>query len=647
MFETISAISIVESLIGGGIIETAKAGITKFTEKSPKDRMEKALDKALNKVSRGNEIWKNNVLRQKEDVISILFQIMYDGKYLEKNTLPSYLDEETINCFKECLKEDKEVWNFLNKQLDRRILLEIKGDSKETHDLVREIAIKMGIISAYIAKHFLTQSPPKANASNVIGREADLQTLWNALCQKQHVMLTGFGGIGKTKLAQMLFHAYEGEFDEVAWVDYQGNAMKSFMVSFNAPQFQGDYKNEEDWWKAMNSILNNDDKKKLFIIDNVDNKTDEQLQALTGWRETTILLTSRLPELEGYEEHSLGSLSEEDCIALFNHYLKKRTATREQAARFAELAYQHTLTIELLAKGALQKKDLDAYYNEVKDGFDMVDMVEHHNVEDTIEHHLHALYDMQKRKPKEKEVLNALAVLPEKCECERKELEDWFDFKESDWHDLMRDGWLAFDATSQMYSLHPVVRTIVRFDFSDNGQNSKTIAPGDVADRLLEYCAKHEWYDTAQSLQSLLRRSEILDSALVASSQKEIEGASLLNNIKSCRYDVTVLTEAMNYYNEATNYLCKAMETMKKKLDTEHPSSDITNNNIDGFYDYQSYYNKASEYYEKANEIFDTKFPNTDRTYNNDSLFYDLRDAKKSVEYFLKKLEFLMESFKT
>ncbi len=657
--------------ISDGISKIVKVGADKIAKNSPEDNVAKALEKALDKVSPDNEFWKNDVLRQIEEVIQILIRILDNPRYTDNHPLPNYIDKKTIDCFKDCLKEDTKAWNYIQdlhyedilqklrttiEEIDKRTkrietntektderTQRIEDNTEETKIDVKQIKETLSNVIVLSNCHFLTPCPPKADASNVIGRDEDLKTLWEMLEKNTHVILTGFGGIGKTVLAQRLYHEYGSQFDEVAWITYQGDLKKSFVSCINAIQIPEDCRTEEKQWEFMERNLRNDGKKKLIVIDNVDNIADEQLQALTGWYETIVLLTSRLPELEGYEEHILPSLSKEDCIALFNHYLKGRTATHEQAARFAELAYWHTLTIELLAKGALQKKNLDAYYDEVKKGFDLVDKVKYHNEEDTIEHHLHALYDMQKRTPKEKEVLNALAVLPERCECEREELECWFGFKESDWHDLMRDGWLAFEATSQLYSLHPLVRTIVRFDFQEDEQNNKTIAPGNIADRLLEYCERHEWYSISQSSQSLLRRSYILDSALVASSQKEIGGASLWNNIKSCRYDVKVVTEALNYYNEASNYLCKAIE----KFCAKYPFSVITNDNIDGFCNFQSYYNKALEYYDKANDVFDTKFPETDSTYNNDSLVCNLRDAKKSVECSLKKFESLIKTYKT
>ena len=101
-------------------------------------------------------------------------------------------------------------------------------------------------------------------------------------------------------MAQLLFHEYENEFEEVAWIDYQGNLKKSFLTNITAPQLQNDNSNDDERWYFMESRLKNDGKKKLFIIDNVDNeadqhpKEDELLQELTGWEKGLTNYQNRL-----------------------------------------------------------------------------------------------------------------------------------------------------------------------------------------------------------------------------------------------------------------------------------------------------------------------------------------------------------------
>ena len=227
-------------------------------------------------------------------------------------------------------------------------------------------------IDKHSAGHCLTSPTSDAAPSTVIGREKDLEKLWEMLSEKKHVMLSGLGGIGKTKLAQLLFHNYRDRFDEVAWIGYKRSLRQSFQYRIE------DYRDRNDPWEAMMNDLHNDGKTKLFIIDNVDDDTDQrplsdkELRNLTGWENTAILLTSRLKEdLRPYSRYELKALDKDDCIAVFNHYFGSE-ADPEWVGKIVALAHYHTFTIELLAKGA-KRENLAAYYKKIKKGFDEVE----------------------------------------------------------------------------------------------------------------------------------------------------------------------------------------------------------------------------------------------------------------------------------
>ena len=345
---------------------------------------------------------------------------------------------------------------------------EIKDDIKDT-------VLENANCKAQSNVLFLTSSPPEADASNVIGRKNDLENLWKKLSEKKHVLLTGLGGIGKTKLAQMLFHNYRDRFEEVAWIDYKDDLRHSFLACVNAEKFNKGSQNENERWEAIKSSLLNDGNKKLFIIDNVDDdadqrpENDKELQNLTGWDNTTVLITSRLDGLSPYIQHKLKALGKDDCKAVFNHYYDGNEPDPEWVGKIVEFANCHTLTIELLAKGA-RRENLESYYDKIKSGFDAVLRrmgTEHHVGKMTIEEHLRILFDIQQRSETDKKVLNGFAVLPANCECSLEEIGQWFGFENKDLDDLIQDGWLSYDEGKQAFSMHPLVRAIVRFDFAD------------------------------------------------------------------------------------------------------------------------------------------------------------------------------------
>lgn len=491
--------------------------------------------------------------------------------------------------------------------------------------------------------HFLTSSPMIANSSNVIGREKDLQKLWEVLKDKKHVMLTGLGGIGKTKLAQLLFHEHKNEFDEVAWITYQEDLKMSFLAGVTAKQFQeSNYQNETDRWNDMSSTLMNDGKKKLFFIDNVvDNadqtpKQDNELFELTGWDNILVLLTSRLNELEGYDAIKLDTLDEDDCVKLFYHYYGNNTPDRELVTKTVKLANYHTMTIELLAKGAI-RENIESYYEKIKKGFESVNRkttTKHHKGETTIESHLKILFDIQQRSDEDKKVLYSFAILPEKCECSLEEIEQWFGFENADLDAVIQDGWLSFDDNNQVCSMHPLVRTIIRFDFGEFGQKKRIIAPQGVVEPLLNYLESHGelLIDMNKGFTSVNRMKDITESAIGAVSQKEtIQMATLFHSLGYC-------FDNMGDYDKALEYYGKALEIRESKLGKDHPSTAMTYNNIAGVYRAKGDYDKALEYYLLALNLWlkkDARHPNAKVIFGNLYVCYEESKRKMPFEEWL------------
>ena len=613
------------------------------------------IDKAVKKALKtDDESYLNNARRQVSDLIDLLVQIVNSPESISTIDLPNFIDRKELRRFYDEMCKDIDTWGFLqmkwNEYINKDIHKVVKGTDEKVDELkddVKEIKTTVHEIAngkAQSNEHFLTSTPPKADATNVIGREKDLQALWEVLNDKKHVILTGFGGIGKTKLAQMLFHQYEAKFDEVAWVEYRGNLMDSFLASITVKQFsESNYGNDKvARWNAINSSLTNDGKTKLIIIDNVNGDTnqhprqDVELKNLTGWKDTVVLLTSRLDRLGGFQKIELKELTEDCCIDLFYYYFGNTKPTREIVAKIVGLANMHTFTIELLAKGA-EREDLEKYYERlIEKGFgDVTRVVDAglHLKETTIEKHLKILFDMQNRSNEDKKVLNSFAVLPEYCRCSMEEIQNWFGFGNADLDQVIRDGWLTYNENDQRYYIHSLVRTIIRFDFLEDGQGKKTIAPDGTIDKILEFLSIDPyWCRIDDGYTSLQRRIDIVESIISSVVQEETETlASVFHNL-GYGYN------AMGNYDKALEYFEKALEIRESKLGKDHPSTASTYNNIGEVYRAKGDYDKALEYYGKAMEIKESKLgkdhPVTAATYNNIGGVYGAKgDYDEALEY--------------
>lgn len=449
----------------------------------------------------------------------------------------------------------------------------------------------------------------------------------------------------------MLFHTYENKFDEVAWINYQGNLKKSFLNNITAHtlQFEGD---EEKRWDNLKEALINDKHKKLFIIDNVDYDADQNpeqdadLDELTGWENTTILLTSRLARLEDYHTFSLDFLTFGDCVKVFNQYYSRNKAPDQKiVADLVELANRHILTIELLAKGAWQY-DIMEYYEIVKDGFEKVEAnitttyrkEEGTITADTIDGHLKFLFKTNNLKPTDKRVLYSFAILPTNCECKIKELEQWFGFKKKDCITVNNCGWLTYDEENSTYSLHPLVRTIIRFDFSTDTKNKRNIAPIYTANKILEFFASDDkHFNIDKGRISLQRILGITESVMCSVMQENNALFSALNHNIGFGYN------EIGDYGKALEYYFKALRIRREVFGKYHSETANSYNAIGLAYWHKKNYRMALRYHSAAmrirKRVLGADHPETAKSYNNIGIVYDeLYDYDNALKYYRKSL---------
>lgn len=134
MFEFITTEQLAEKVvvtlaakpIAGAVSTVVKFGYSKIVKDSPEDRVAKALAKALDKAALGNEFWKDDVKRQIEEVIQILVLTLNNPRYTDDNPLPNYIDKNTIDCFKDCLKADPVAWDYIKEVRLEDILKEFR-----------------------------------------------------------------------------------------------------------------------------------------------------------------------------------------------------------------------------------------------------------------------------------------------------------------------------------------------------------------------------------------------------------------------------------------------------------------------------------------------------------------------------------------
>ena len=532
-----------------------------------------------------------------------------------------------------------------------------------------------------MAVRYLTDPPGKADSSNVICRDKELEDIVGQLrAGKSVLLMSGFGGIGKTALAKLVFHTVEAEYDAVAWIDYRGNLKNSLLAEI---LLENDIRDEPERWRRIQAILG-DGRKKLFVIDNADHsegqnpQEDAELLRLTGRENISVIVTSRLDELESYQKKEIGFLSPDACVELFYLYYPNDPERVQHAVveKLVELAQYHSLTVELFAKGAKRKADLESYYQTLSKDLRAATRqfaTGHTGKMGTIEAHLRGLFIVQDRTDAEKHTLWSFAVLPPNAALSVEEAEKWFGLAESELDPLAEDGWLLWK--DYRYSMHPLVRQIIRLDEVPEGTAEHFL--DFVADKNSGYLHEDEIYTER------IRRLELADAVLdtVCKGRDTVQVSHIFGNLGWACRQLARYPEAVGYFKrlltikeakrgkghtdtgaiynnlglvyrdmgdlpkalEYLEYNKNALASREAKLEKEDLDLATAYNNLVLVYHDMGDLPKALDYSEKALAIREAKLgkehPDTATTYNNIGRVYqDMGDQPMALEYYKKAL---------
>ena len=478
----------------------------------------------------------------------------------------------------------------------------------------------------------LTAPPALADTNSVICRETELEAITNMLQEKKSVLLmSGFGGIGKTALARLVFHTVRWNYDQVAWIPYRQNLKDSLLSNIRLKE---DIRDMAVRWQEIEKILNNG-LSKLIVIDNADRdeksgqfpQDDVLLNTITGYPNTTVILTSRLEEIYDYNYYEVGFLSKEACVELFyKHYANDPERVQQDVVRdLAKLAQYHTLTVELIARGARRETNLRAYYAKLQKSFANATRkvrTGHNAKYATIVEHLKVLFDISARTAEEIAVLWDFAVLPAGAALTPEQTELWFQHDPDIPDQLQQDGWLLW--IDGHYAMHPLVKEILHLD----------PIPEHTAEKFLAFVEDEDnGYFSYNDVHTERDRKLALAESVVDAVCREdtLQLAHILDNMGTAYWHA-------GQYPQAEAHYIRAIAIKKAKLGKDHLSTATTYNNIAGVYRDMGHLNKALEYHEKAKDIREAKLgendPATATTYNNIATVYqDMGNLGKALEF--------------
>lgn len=395
----------------------------------------------------------------------------------------------------------------------------------------------------------------RGSAKNILFREKEFSDIIDSIQNKQvsNVFLHGMGGCGKTSLARMVYCHLKEQYDCCGWINYSGD-IKQSMISCISIDYSDDTMIENDAskkWETLKKVLKNNTQSKLLVIDNVDNidsieqhpMQDKELIKMTSWCNMTIIITSRLSGLPGYdtsfEIENLGDANNsKNCIELFYHYNPKasnlRVNNEETVSKLCSLAGYNTMVIELLAKGSLYySHKLDKYYQKLlTSNFSCADdtFVEtdhdftilktdntNNNYYDigneTVASQLFKLFNLKTRKPIQQLILWDFHCLRENEKVSIDELHDWMGFSLKDITPLVRAGWIT--QQDDYFFIHPLVSQAI----SCSHETNKTywdikkimIDDGKCSNEFIAAITKNTFFSDSDSFELSLRKLLFVD----------------------------------------------------------------------------------------------------------------------------------------
>lgn len=255
-----------------------------------------------------------------------------------------------------------------------------------------------------------------------------LKNLFILFQNNKKVAITGISGIGKTFLAKHFTEYYEGKFSNMVWLNCANGFPKAFSQEKGigllgslglAKEYDSYLGNEKGLMNLVIGHLAKIDGNNLLVLDNLDDSIssckDEIAFLGTSWN---ILGTSQ-QQLTGFENYIAPDFKEESLDLFYTFYTIEKDD--DNLIRLLSAIEYHTLTIELLAKTAQQRKlSIFQLVNRfIEKGINVVEkarVIVDHNLErntniENIEQYLNIVFDTSELNDEEYKILLNIALL--------------------------------------------------------------------------------------------------------------------------------------------------------------------------------------------------------------------------------------------
>lgn len=493
----------------------------------------------------------------------------------------------------------------------------------------------------------LTYIPP---AINLIGREKDIQGIYDLFEQHNIVFIHADGGVGKTAAAAKIVNQIKdditsgkGPYKHVAWITSTGD-LKSDLTGLNIPLVDT-MKTPEEKHQIVSTYLQSNPT--FLVIDNMDEpptrEESNELNTLSG--QTKILITTRA-DIPYADEYLLKDLDPDYALVLFYRHFTRKEMTIEQirdrkdcsfGENIVKAATYNALFIELIGKMAYADHwKLGDLWEKLSEAVFSTDskhpIYAAHGDDGKLLKHIEKLYKMSRLSERQKEIMSFMALFPVEHSIFF-DVFEWAGFEndEEDNLEALQDrGWIVRD--EEGYLVHTIVKGSVEKQVGDRGFDE------DKQERLIKKLSYTDQYIPKDMVYTKFKERIVVPETICEvlsdyGSERRNTGR-LYNNIGAVYVDRGIFNTALKYYE-------KALEIYKKVLGLEHPdTATIFNNMADAFCELGKYA-EAMEYNKNAltiyKQVLGIEHPCTAKTFNSIALVYFYQGKYAEAEECYKK----------
>ena len=309
----------------------------------------------------------------------------------------------------------------------------------------------------------LTSLLPKP-IKTFVGREKELEELYELLEEHHTLFIQGVAGIGKSELVKQYIKLHRKDYTNILFLDYSGSLYE--MVADLDFADDTDGLTEKERFRKHFRFLKSLKEDTLLVIDNFDTTAStESLLSQFCDLKCKVIFTTR-NQFSSYETFTITGDKKQAKQVMQSNLGASIDYSLEELELILEFLDYHTMAVELVARLLSYTVISPAkLFEELKENILLPsDVIKIPLTKDSLteknryQHHMEKLLDMQELEHKQQKVLAVIALAPE-AGITVKLLYQWYGTCVNEVNELLELGFLTLE--HNQIQLHPYIRKII------------------------------------------------------------------------------------------------------------------------------------------------------------------------------------------